>query len=480
MIKPKLHLPAGVSIRPYQNSAYQKWQENSCSSIFAMATGTGKTITSLNCVYQEYLKAFAIRPDSCYGMLILVPTQPLLHQWEREIKDWGFNAIFKVSGETNWRTDLQELLTDVQFGLDVDFAIIATYRSFTNADFLAILKKLPDDFILIADEAHNIGQRQVLNALGTFHIKKKIGLSATPKRIYDPEGTKELEQFFKDREPYVFSLYMDEAIETGNLCKYNYYPRLVELTQQELKEYTELSFKISRLYNRSNEETSKVIERLLLKRKRIINKAVQKIELLADIIKEVQTKERLHYCFLYAPSGDFEPDEQTFETDNIRLIRKMQKVIEANAPGIKTHAYLGETEDREGILESFSKGEIDLLLAINCLDEGVDVPRTAIGIFTSSTGNPRQFIQRRGRLLRKHKDKTRALIYDMVVIPKLFACENESADFNIQRSLVKAELMRVGYFAKLSENYYDAREALEEVCNYYNLDLDTLIKDLER
>lgn len=480
MIEPKLHLPSGVFIRPYQDSAYQKWQENDCSGIFAMATGTGKTITSLNCVYQEYLKAFADYPGACYGIVILVPTEPLLQQWAREIKGWGFNSIYKVSGETNWRTALQELLTDLQFGLKIDFAIIATYRSFTNPDFLTILNKLPDDFILIADEAHNIGQRQVQNALDAIHINKKIGLSATPKRIYDPEGTSGLERFFNDREPYIFSLYMDEAIESGSLCKYDYYPILVELTKQELGEYTELSVKIARLSNIAGDENLQLVERLLLKRKRIINKAVRKLDMLAYIIKEVQKKEKLRYCFIYAPSGDFEPDEHTVETDNIRLIRKMQKIIEANAPGIRTHTYLGETEDREEILTSFSKGEIDLLLAINCLDEGVDVPRTAIGIFTSSTGNPRQFIQRRGRLLRKHKDKSRALIYDMVVIPKLFAGEAEGTDFNIQRSLVRNELMRVGYFAKLSENYYDAREALQETCDYYNLDLDTLIKDLER
>jgi superfamily II DNA or RNA helicase len=480
LIEPKLHLPVGVSIRPYQNSAYQRWLENDFSGIFAMATGTGKTITSLNCVYQEYLKAKTEHLTANYHLLILVPTQPLLHQWSREIETWGAKSIYRVSGETNWRRQLHELLTDIQFGLDVDFVIIATYRSFVHPDFLSVLSKLPEDMILIADEAHNIGQRQVQTVLESVKIHKKIGLSATPKRIYDPEGTMGLEQFFNDHEPYTFTLYMDEAIESGSLCKYDYFPKLVELTHEELLQYTDLSIKIARLSNFSGIENAEIIERLLLKRKRIVNKATGKISALAHIIKEIQKKEKLHFCFIYAPAGDVETGEEQINTDNIRLIRKMQKVVEAAAPGIRTHAYLGETEDREDVLKSFSKGEIDLLLAIHCLDEGVDVPRTSIGIFTSSTGNPRQYIQRRGRLLRRHPDKSRALIYDMVVIPQLFAGEIEATNFNIQKSLVKNELMRVGYFAKLSENFYDAKEILQQTCDYYGLDLDTLIKDLER
>jgi ERCC4-related helicase len=110
------------------------------------------------------------------------------------------------------------------------------------------------------------------------------------------------------------------------------------------------------------------------------------------------------------------------------------------------------------------------------LDEGVDVPRAEVGIFASSTGNPRQFIQRRGRLLRKHKDKAYSTIYDMVVIPKLDNSTNEL--FNIERNLVQNELTRVAYFASLSMNFYDSKEALLDVCGKYNLDLDTIINDL--
>jgi superfamily II DNA or RNA helicase len=475
----KLHIPEYVKLRPYQHLAYKNWKNNNYSGIFAMATGTGKTITSINCVYEEYLSALTHSGKGEYHVLVLVPTQPLLHQWARELATWGMTSIYRVSGDYNWRKEIKELLTDQLFGLPIDFAIVATYRSFANAEFIALLSQLPNDIILIADEAHNVGQAQVQARINSVNFGKKIGLSATPKRIYDPEGTAALERFFNDSPPYCFSLYMDEAIATGSLCKYDYFPRLVELKDEELAKYVELSLKIAKLSGQKDEANASIIEALLLKRKRIVNKARNKLSVLADIIKEIKKREPLKYCFTYAPGGDTEDAQRQTELDNVRLIRQMQKVIEENSPGIRTHAYLGETEDRETVLKNFESGQIDLLLAINCLDEGVDVPRTGIGIFTSSTGNPRQFIQRRGRLLRKHKDKSRALIYDMVVIPRVFAGGGETNDFRIQRSLVKNELMRVGYFAKLSENFYEAREALESVCEYYKLDLDTIIKELE-
>lgn len=478
---PKLHLPPGTCIRDYQSDAYESWCSHNYSGIFAMATGTGKTITSIHCVYQEHLRNHKENARNCYHLVVLVPSQPLLEQWSEEVKLWGLTSQFLISGEHNWKTNLQELVNDFHFGVESDFVIIATYRSLTRPDFIQILNRIPEDTILIADEAHSLGQRQVKAALPTIKgLKKRIGLSATPKRMYDDEGTSELETFFNDRSPYIFNLFMDKAIEYGFLCKYEYYPTIVELTPSELDEYINISKKLAIVAStNSDENKNSIIEHLLLKRKRIINKAKNKLDILPEILKKVQKRTELRYCFTYAPAGEITDDDRSIQGDNIRIIRKMQKIINQFSPETRTHAYLGETEDRKSILDNFEKGKIDILLAINCLDEGIDIPRTSIGIFTSSTGNPRQFIQRRGRLLRKHQDKSRAIIYDMVVIPRIFNNEQSKDLFKIEKALVKNELMRVGYFAKLSENFYDAEEALRDVCQYYNLNLDTIIKELE-
>lgn len=480
MNKPKLTIPTGVNIRDYQKTAYENWLSRNCFGIFAMATGTGKTMTSLYCVYSEYLKTIE-RGGSNYHIIILVPTQPLLEQWAKETKFWGFDAHYLISSEYNWKQGIQELVNDFSFDLDSDFVIISTYRSLINPDFISTLNRLPEDTILIADEAHTLGQKQIKSHLDKITgLKKRIGLSATPKRQYDEEGSMAMEAFFNDKSPYCFSLFMDKAIDLGFLCKYEYYPVVVELNALEMKEYIQISKKLALHMARNSQDngSDSQTELLLLKRKRIINKAMNKLDALSGIIKKIKQREPLQYCFTYAPAGDYQTNANEDEQDNVRMIRQMQKIFNQESPETRTHAYLGETEDRELVLDGYAKGEIDVLLAINCLDEGIDIPRTAIGIFTASTGNPRQFIQRRGRLLRNHKDKSRALIYDMVVIPKILAGEDKSF-FKIERNLVKTELTRVGYFAKLSENFYDAKEALAPICDYYQLDLDTIITELE-
>ncbi len=476
-----MNRPDYIKIRGYQEHAYDNWKRNNCSGIFAMATGTGKTITALNCVLHEYEESKLLNNDYHSHLLILVPTQPLLEQWVAEIHPWGLNTVFEVSGKVNWKVQLQTLISDFEFDLDSEFVIIATYKSFTNNYFQKIISKLPEDTILIADEAHNIGQNQVREAIKSFPFKKRIGLSATPKRVYDPEGTDEMESFFKDKEPYSFSLFMDEAIQSGNLCRYEYYPILVELEEDELKEYIEISKKLTHFGSKTQSDADKTaFERLLLKRKRIVNKARGKLNALSEVIKRLLTKtNKIEYCFTYAPPGEWKKDSKSFKQDNVRIIREMQRIFDRDIPGIRTHVYLGETQNRNQVLKSFEEGEIDVLLAINCLDEGINVPRTSIGIFTSSTGNPRQFIQRRGRILRKHKNKDRAIIFDMIVIPHIFRENKQDESLKIQKNLVKKELMRVGYFAKLSENFYDAKEALDELCDFYDLDLDTIIKELE-
>jgi superfamily II DNA or RNA helicase len=477
---PRILPPPDLTIRPYQDAAYNNWKKNGNNGLFAMATGTGKTITALNCVYKEYLEEYKLNNKVCYHLLILVPGQPLLQQWAGEIADWGIKKSYLVSGKSNWREELQELANDFQFGIDSDFAIVATYQTFTNPVFQSILSGLPSNTIVIADEAHNMGQPSVRELLPKFPFNKRIGLSATPKRIYDPQGTALLEEFFNDREPYCFSFTMEEAIKEGRLCRYEYYPRLVELEHDELDQYIQLSKRIAQLSHMGGQEDglNANLERLLLMRKRIVNKANQKLVALRNIISEIKTRQPLKYCFTYAPEG--ENSETELEEDNKRIIREMQQVFEQASPQTRTHVYLGETQNREEVLEGFERGQIDVLLAIKCLDEGVDVPQTGIGIFTASTGNPRQYIQRRGRLLRMHDDKHQALIYDMVVIPKIFGESGQEEFFKIEQSLVKSELMRVGYFASLSENFYETKKVLQNICQFYKLDLDTLILDLEK
>ena len=463
------HFPFVSGPRDYQKDAYNSWVKNNYSGIFAMATGTGKTITSLNCVLEEY------RKTNKYKVLILVPTIDLVNQWVGEVARFSFSDVYLVSGGTNWREDLTTLVNDFKWGIEHDFIVISTYQSFTNPVFQKIIQGLTDEnLILIADEAHNVGSNNVREAFNCLTLKKRIALSATPKRAYDEEGTIAIERYFHDSPPYCYSFSMERAIREGFLMKYLYYPRLVFLESEEMIKYNKITKQLLSYFDSRTQKfsDSPKVEELLMRRKNILHKAHGKYSAFKDIIEELVSKDLAKYCFVYAPEGkDYSVDEDS------RMLENLREIVTASHPEIKTNSFIGGDNDKKDKLRAFAEGRINMLFAMKCLDEGVDVPRAEVGVFTSSTGNPRQFIQRRGRLLRKHEDKTFASIYDMIVVPDF---KNESsASFEIEKSLVRSELKRVAYFASLASNYYDAVERLSELTEHYCFEISTLINDLK-
>jgi superfamily II DNA or RNA helicase len=463
---PKFPFSAGP--REYQREAYENWKQNNYSGVFAMATGTGKTITSLNCLLNEFAK------DGFYRAIILVPSIALLDQWEEEVKSFNFNKILKVGGGNNWEKEFSNYVSNCTWGLKEDLIMISTYGSFILDRFQKMFQKVQSEFIVIADEAHNMGANNIKAAMANLQILKKIGLSATPKRIYDLEGTQAIDKFFNDTPPYTYSFSMERALKEGFLSNYKYFPLIVELTEDELEEYVEISKKLLKFFDFKKGEFKKdpIVEILFLKRKNIIHKASNKKEAFINILDELVRAKKTKYVFGYIPEGFSENEEGETE----RLLDQFLKEAHKAYPEIKMNSYTAADQDLKEILRGFSEGKIEILLAMKMLDEGVDVPRAEVGIFASSTGNPRQFIQRRGRLLRKHKKKAFATIYDMVVVPKLGNTNSEI--FSMERNLVHNELRRVGYFASLALNFYDSKNNLEDVCNKYDLDLDTIINEL--
>ncbi len=469
------HFPDGRTPFDYQEKAYENWVKNGKQGIFAMATGTGKTITSLNCVLHEFIDS------GKYQVLVLVPTIALVDQWKDEIGSFGFNDIIEVSSANpQWRAKLTQLKNDIRlYKKECNFFIVSTYDSYCNRDFQQLANQLPEDIIVIADEAHNIGSTTVLAAFRAMRARRRIALSATPSRIYDEEGTAEIEALFNDKYPYIVSFSMEKAMAKERLMPYNYYPVIVSLDEDEMAEYVSLSISLMRLYDAAghckNEEKAK---KIMQERKRILHKAKGKVAALKSIIQSIG-EESLKYCFVYVPEGISENDKET-ETaeDSPKIIEEMKSAINEVFPNVRCNTYIGEKskKERKAILTGFAEGKIDVLLAMKCLDEGVDIPRTQYGIFASSTGNPRQFIQRRGRLLRKHDEKAMAFIYDMIVVPSSVIDGVEPEYFEIEAKLVKQELARVAYFAQLSSNYYQhVKPALEKIVDYYHLNLAELI-----
>ena len=484
--KPKFPYPQGA--REYQQTAFENWKNNKTkefpngqNGLFAMATGTGKTITSLNCLLEIYNKY------GYYKALILVPTITLVNQWEVECRKFNFNTIVKVCSKTpQWKNDIGTILTQErlrkQNDKEISFIVISTYASFAKVNIYAELNQLSAKTLLIADECHNMGSATLLKLLPTVNCKRRIGLSATPERQFDEDGNKKLFAFFNSEKGYTYEYSMEEAINNEVLCRYYYYPHLVSLTDSEMKDYMELSLKISKYYN-SNSDNFKndaILTKLLLARKRIIHKAFNKVSVFCEIISEQYKKKRnLKYTLVYVPEGNdpndyfetdlySEKDEKETDSDAVHLIDVFTKAVRDIDNRTTVRQFISGTNERDEILEQFAKGEIDVLTSMKCLDEGVDVPRAELAIFCASTGNPRQFIQRRGRILRQHPDKQFAYIHDLVVIPEV----NPNSDsYAMERSMLRKELERVNNFASLAENSSYTVNVLLETMNHYNLNL---------
>jgi len=477
--------PYSEGPRKYQKIAFDNWKNNNQQGLFAMATGTGKTITSLNCLLEIFQKT------GYYKGLILVPTITLVNQWENECKKFNFGSIVKISSKSRWKNDFAAILTREKLSTteQVSFIIISTYASFAKENIFAELNQLSPKTLLIADECHNMGSGSLLKLLPKVNYKRRIGLSATPERQFDEEGTKKIYAFFNSDNKYTYEFSMKLAIngDIENdikpvLCRYHYYPHLVTLTESEMKDYVELSLKISKFYNSLSDSfnNSPILTALLLARKRIIHKAFNKVSVFCDILKEqYKRNNNLKYTLVYVPEGNepndyfetdhfLENDETENDKDAVHLIDVFTEAVKEINNRITVKQFISGTNNKENILEQFANGEIDVLTSMKCLDEGVDVPRAELAIFCASTGNPRQFIQRRGRILRQHPAKPFAYIHDLVVIPEL---NPNSESYNLERSMLKKELERVNNFSLLSENSSYTINVLLETMNFYNLNL---------
>lgn len=473
--------------RNYQQQACIKWKNNKQKGLFAMATGTGKTLTSLNCLLRIY-KVYGY-----YKAVILVPTITLVNQWEQECKRFLFSQIVKISSKNRlWRQELDALKAKETFnlsGVEPSYIIISTYASFAREnvfyDLMSFPSKAMKQTLLIADEAHNMGAGRILDRLDGIKYLRRIGLSATPERQFDEKGNRALLEFFGCRnDEYTFEFSMQEAIEKGYLCRYEYYPHLVQLTDNEMNEYLRISQQLYKFFNHEDggfpaSSSDDICMRLLLKRKRVIHKAANKEDIFRTIVQQrYKEKGDLKYTLVYVPEGnhpdDYEAD-RFIEAESVlddneadRIIDTYTEIVRNISPTTTVKKFTSGIKEINSVLEDFASGRLEVLTSMKCLDEGVDVPRSELAIFCASTGNPRQFIQRRGRILRNHPDKHKAVIHDLVVAPVVSSSDE---CFAMEQSLLRNELKRVRDFATMSENADFAYTELEEVLSYYGLSL---------
>ena len=458
--------------RPIQIDAYNAWINNGKNGVFAMATGSGKTVTALNCLRKQY------KENGYYKAIIVVPTQALAIQWEKEARAFNFQNIVSTHTDKDWKNTLSRYTTRSLLDQSKSIIVITTYATFNRKDMQLYVNKVKgiDTFMYIADEAHNIGSPSSLKHL-PHNIMWRIGLSATPERIYDDWGSEKLYEFFNSRPPeYTYRYTMRQAIEENILCHYDYYPIFVELTYTEMEEYEIISTQLRKFIDSDTGKYKPEAEKLLLKRKRIIHKAENKKIAISNLLEELKQNRKLDYTFVFVPEG-YEPDYSVNETydieqDDIHIIDEYAKMFKEH--GYSYHKYISGLDDAPNILKSFADGDIQILLSMKCLDEGVDIPRAEHAIFCSSTGNPRQFVQRRGRVLRKSKGKEKAKIWDLIVTPPNVM--NDS--IGLERNMFISEVKRIVNFAALADNQIDILYGeLKNYCELLRIDLFAILEE---
>jgi len=431
-----------ITLRPYQQEAINAWQENGQRGLFEMATGTGKTFTALAAT-----EAVFNRPDPPELVVIAVPFTHLAPQWEKEIELFDIDSPTYAYGTDNpdWKADLSKLISNINLGVTDHGVLLTTHKTLSNEYFREQIQSHRGTSLLIGDEAHHLGSEHQQGGL-LVDYDYRIGLSATPNRYFDEEGTEYLLDYFGG---VVYEYTLGEAIPEF-LTPYEYQPIIVELTAEELQKYRQLSHRLVKVAH--NEEADEEIrERLAQKR--------------ANIVKSAENK----YGQLRSALNRLDPIDHLLVYTNSEQLEHVQEIL--NAEGLIQHkfTYHEDSDERERILNGFEDGEYDALVAMKCLDEGVDVQATKQAILMSNTGNPMQFVQRRGRVLRRFPGKKKSTIFDFIVVP---TTNPDAKLVESEKGILKKELRRFEEFAANAINEVEARNEIGHLRIQYQISID--------
>ena len=471
-------IPYWLKLYDYQKNAISEWAKHEYKGIFDMATGTGKTLTALSAITR-----IAKDLDNNLAVIIVVPFQHLVDQWCEDIEKFNISPIigYSSSCQKDWLTRLKNAIFNQNLEVKNSefFLFICTNATFKLKRVQDQLAKIKKDILLVVDEAHNAGAASFKNLLNN-HYKYRLALSATLERHGDEEGTQRLYDYFGDK---CITYTLDQAIEAGRLTRYYYYPIIVTLEPDELDNYITLSREIGKCIICSNNGKKKLSEKgkkLALARARIISGAKQKLSALRnEIIQFKDDKYMLIYCGTTNVLLD-NKDKSTTEEVDIRQIEAVSNIL-GNELGIKSARFTSDEDmkERKIIKEQFALGKLQALVAIKCLDEGVNIPAIKTAFILASTTNPKEYIQRRGRVLRLSKDKKYAKIYDFITLPRPLDSVHYLTDNQVKMelSLIKSEIKRVEEFARISMNKMEAIKLIDSIKKAYSIDKYLLLDE---
>lgn len=446
-ISHRLQIPVDLEWRTgryaHQGHAVDALLDKKQGGILSVATGGGKTRTALIAATEMQNEA-----SQHLCVVILAPTRPLIRQWREDIREFGIDPITLIGMNAKTRrTELERIV--IAFGTHEPRTevLLMSNALFTRADsgIRAWLEGLPVSIerILIADEVHNLGAPTFLNSLPDF-FDRRIGLSATPIRQYDPDGTHHLFDFFGG--PPVFEFSLEDAIRAECLVPYHYYVHLVELGTREMEHYEYLTEQLVRAGFHMDDEGITVaptsrIERLLRERRAVVEQADAKLASLEHKLRQVGS-EAVSRTLIYTSAKP-------------PVLEKKKQIAAVNELlehlHIISHQYTAQesgSSASQKILNRFGTGEYQVLTAMKVLDEGVDIPQTDTAFLLASSTIEREWVQRRGRILRNAPGKKMAILHDFLAVPP-------DVGTSAGKSLLKSELHRATAFAGLAENEFD-------------------------
>lgn len=430
-----------IKLRDYQKEAIAAWVKNNYHGFYVMATGTGKTWTAIYSA-KELLKTHSAM------VVICAPYKHLVKQWAEDVeKAFGDAKIIMVSSENpKWEQQISQEIIRKKYDTNAQTIIISTIASFKMSRFEKTLLKSNEDKLLIVDEAHRFTDRSE-----DMHIQFKymLGLSATPFSGTSAQRGKELMEFFGGQ---VFSLPIEEALERKFLVPYYYHPIYVHASEEDEEKFQYHTRRILSCFKNNTCINPDLLVKSLRNRLRVISMAEEKQDQIDYIVSQV--KENDHFV-VYCGDGRLF-DNNTGE--ELRYIQSVKRVLSSH--GYKPSQFTAQEnmDERMQLVDAFNKGEISALAAIRCLDEGINIPSIKSALILSSNDDYREFVQRRGRILRTYKGKEFAHIYDVVVLP--------SHDLP---AWAKIEFRRFHEYAKLSLNWDELAPELENYLGDYGL-----------
>lgn len=458
----KFHMPDYVKMRGYQDTANDQWFKQHCKGIYSMCTGAGKTFTALAAMVR-----LAEQLNDKLAVFIVCPYIHLVSQWEEDVIEWAPIPIIAHSKSTTprWEDRLKQACR--RFRKEgAPFVCITTNDTFSGPKVQPYVTKFTEDdnILFIVDEAHNFGS-ETLSSIMPEQFKYRIALSATIERHMDRAGTARLFRFFGDE---VINYGLEDAIRDKALVPYDYFPIPVYLQNDELNTYQQLTRELKKYLIQKNGKlrVSEAGKFIVYQRTRLLAGARGKVALLMELMGDYRDKKNI---LVYCGATMAEDEDSGEESRQIDLVT--QKLRSEYGMSVQRFTAEEDLKERQNIKEYFQDGLYQVITAIKCLDEGVNIPGIQTAFILSSSRNPKEFIQRRGRLLRRSEGKNKAVIYDFVTLPRDLD-DVLPTNYNEDKSIILGELARINEFGKLASNREKAEELMTHIMDSYGVYID--------